>query len=163
LVRQLAKRKPEALENMYFSNVTRAIKVNTEQGYESMRQVVELYEPDVVILDTIRDFHSADENNPTAVAETLDALKSIRGTKEISVGFIHHHSKSQGYERQQVERHMGSMRFVTPVDLAMSLTFDQKGLGYVILSFTKVRWAAAQQPVTLQRRDNWYDIVPGGV
>jgi len=163
LVRRLSQRMPGALANMYFSNVTKSIKVNTEQGYETMRQLVELYTPDMILLDTIRDFHSANENDPTAVAETLDALKSIRGNRSISVGFIHHHSKGSATERMQIEKHMGSMRFVTPVDLSMSLTFDEKEMGYVILRFTKIRWAAGQQPVTLQRRDNWYEHVGGGV
>ncbi len=147
----------EAAERFIVAEVVKPIKISDPEGYGIVEQQIALYEPDLLILDTIRDFHSADENNPTAVSETIDALKRLRGTRTMAIVYIHHHSKSpQGIPRGEIERHMGSMRFVTPVDLSMALTFPQDDASKVKLSFPKVRWAPKPASRYFRRVDDWY-------
>jgi hypothetical protein len=154
MVNDMLKKIPDGAANLLISNVVEPVKINTPEGFDIMAQTISLYRPQVVVLDTIRDFHSADENNPTAVAEMMDALKRLRSLAKdpIAVGYLHHMSKSSGSDqRPGIEKHMGSMRFVTPVDLSMSLTFSQAVPGELVLAFPKIRWAPPRVAIRLKR------------
>jgi DNA polymerase I-like protein with 3'-5' exonuclease and polymerase domains len=161
LVKHMRPKLPMAGQNLWIANVKEPIKLNNG-GFDIIVQDIDQYKPDLLMFDTIRDFHTADENNPTAVAETIDTLKRLRGRRNTSIGYIHHHSKStEGYQRLAVEAHMGSMRFVTPVDLSMALLWNPiaNTKTSVKLIFSKVRWGPAVEDIYLKRDivDPWYN------
>lgn len=159
LIKEMVRHVPaEAADRFVVAEVIKPVKVTDPEGYAIVEQQIAMYTPDLLIFDTIRDFHSADENNPTAVAETIDTLKKLRGGRSMAIMYIHHHSKSTGFERLAIERHMGSIRFVTPVDLAMSLTVPLEDASKVRLAFTKVRWSRRPQSRFFRRSDEaWFE------
>lgn len=166
LIQQMIRRVPEAGDRLYVANCFQPVRVDTPEGFSTVEQWIELYTPDVVIFDAIRDFHGADENNPTAVADALNALKRLRlrtagSANTLTIGYIHHFSKSGAMtsDRPEIERHMGSMRFMTPVDLAMSLVWVPGDDRHVRLSYTKVRWAPRPSADIFMRMGVWYEHV----
>ena len=162
LVDEAIKRVPESQWGVFIANFTEPVRIDTEGGFEHIAQLCDIYKPEVVIFDTIRDFHASNEIDPNAVASVIESLKKLRSRCGVSILFIHHVAKNVGYKRAAIEAHLGSMRWVHPVDLGLLLTTpedDDSGTSDLVkLTFAKVRWGKKPPSVWLIRSGRWFEI-----
>lgn len=165
LVDEAIKRCPDSKWGVFLANFVEPVRIDSDAGFEIITQLCDIYKPEVVIFDTIRDFHVSDEIDPNAVAAVVDSLKKLRSKCNVSVLYIHHVAKSTGFKRAAIEAHLGSMRWVHPVDLGLLLTTpeddDSESADLVKLTFAKVRWGKKPAPVWLVRNGRWFEIEHG--
>jgi hypothetical protein len=163
LVDAIIKRQPEAAWNVFLANFLEPMRLDREADFEVIAELCQIYQPALLILDTIRDFHGANENDPNVVAEVMEGLKRLRTRYNTAILFLNHLSKNMGYRRAAIEAHMGTIRWVTPVDLDLLLEdVDEEGeYGLAKLVFAKVRWAKKPAPRWIRREGRWF--VLGGV
>ncbi len=57
-------------------------------------EVIEAYEPSVVILDPLREMHWQDENKAETMMPLLRVLKDLRDTYSVSIIVVHHNNKN---------------------------------------------------------------------
>lgn len=93
--------------------------IRTKVHRDWLRREVEAIEPILVVYDTIRRTHKGDENDPTVMAQLVDALYEI--SHPAAQLFIHHKKKQQsGEEGDGVAR--GSSTLMGAVDALINMS-----------------------------------------
>ena len=65
------------------------------EGREWVRSVVEACDPDLVVIDTLREAHGADEDSSTSMKAVMDALRTAVGRRAV---LVVHHNRKPGLE-----------------------------------------------------------------
>jgi uracil-DNA glycosylase family 4 len=157
LVADLLKREPAAAWEVYMVNELEPIHIDHDSGFEKVAELCRVYKPDLLIFDTVRDFHTADERDPNAAAAVVMQMDKLRHRYGVSVIFLNHLSKNLGFRRAAIEAHMGTMRWVQKADSALLLTgLDDADDDLVRLEFAKARWMTRIAPRTLRRVGRWF-------
>ncbi len=82
--------------------------------------------PALLVLDPLRDLHTADENDSSAMARVMGNLRALRDILECSVLFVHHNAKASkdGTGRDEGQRMRGSSVIHGAMDGGLFLTKD---------------------------------------
>jgi len=113
-------------------------------------QALRAFEPQLVIVDSLRKTHKLDENDsntPTLVYSQWREL--VPGT---AFCFLHHDRKVPmgPFAGDVDEAFRGSSAWLDDVDTGLHMTRDKKAKGHrAILTFSKVRLAEQQEPIAL--------------
>ena len=87
----------------------------------------------VVIFDSLRSMHEADENDSTAMQKILDQMKRI-SREGITVIFTHHHRKKGMFEKQSsAESSRGSSAINAAISGHISLDEEERELGLFLV------------------------------
>lgn len=89
-----------ALGNVLSASVYSSIKLDSEEGRRIIRELIDQYKPDLVIVDPLANFHRGDENVAQDVLRVTTGLDEIRAAGP-AVCLVHHHGKNSS-ERSNV-------------------------------------------------------------
>jgi hypothetical protein len=89
-----------ALGNVLSASVYSSIKLDNDEGLGIVRGLVDQYQPDLVIVDPLANFHCGDENVAQDVLRVTTVLDDIRSMGP-AICLVHHHGKNSS-ERTNV-------------------------------------------------------------
>ena len=106
---------------------------------------------DVLMLDSLRSMHEAEENDSTAMQVILDHLKTI-ARNNITVVFTHHHRKRNALEKNQsADASRGSSAINAAISGHISLDEEKRDNGtFLILHHLKSKVSAKLDPVEIK-------------
>ena len=123
---------------------------------------------DLIILDTLRRWHTADENDAGAMAALLARLEHLASDYNCSILFLHHTSKATALggmgDAQQASR--GSSVLVDNIRWQMNLIgmSDAEAKRYGVTDRKKyVRTSVTKSNYGFAGEDRWYERIEGGV
>src|SRR3990167_2112247 len=102
----------------------------------------------VVIFDSLRAVHDADENDSTEMQRVLDLMKEFT-RKEITVIFTHHHRKKGMFERSgnEAESYRGSSAINAAISGHMSLEEENRDTGkFLVIKHLKSKAGEKLEP-----------------
>ena len=67
--------------------------INSEDGYHFLYNLVNEFNPDVLILDPLIKFHDVDENSASQMSDVLGKIRTMMAELELSVILVHHTGK----------------------------------------------------------------------
>lgn len=104
------------------------IKLNTPEGIESLRLLLEKYIPDLIILDPFYTLHNCNEDSSSDIAPILSDLRELIIEIGTACLLIHHQGKSTSNSHQVGHKHRGSSSFADVPDgsWSMARTKDDK-------------------------------------
>lgn len=134
---------------IYF-HIAKGLKIDktfTERIIAEMRDVG----ADVLMLDSLRSMHEAEENDSTAMQVVLDHLKTI-AREGITVIFTHHHRKRHPLEKQQgADASRGSSAINAAVSGHISLDEEKREDGtFLVVHHLKSKVGAKIEPVEVR-------------
>lgn len=92
-IKKMAQKTPDVKDG-YFRVTWRArFKVDEEQDYSGLKQVISIYQPDVVIFDPFVHFHNSEENSASEMSKVLFRFRQLIEEFDISIILIHHSGK----------------------------------------------------------------------
>jgi hypothetical protein len=93
LLRQMVGFPYEAGDRVLSASVFSSIKLDSEEGRNTVRAWVDERHPDLLIVDPLSNFHCGNENEARDMLKITSVLDDIRSTG-VAVALIHHHGKS---------------------------------------------------------------------
>lgn len=111
-------------DNCHLYTANNRVKIDTSEGKCCLRNLLNEFQPCLLILDPFYTLHSGDENSSTAVAPVLSDLKELTNSYDCSILLIHHQGKrSEGSSNSQPgHKHRGSSSFADVPDMSISLS-----------------------------------------
>ncbi len=105
----------------------------------------------VIMFDSLRSIHEADENDSTSMQGVMDLLKKI-ARENITVIFTHHHrKKSQFSKNDDAESSRGSSAINASISGHISLEeVDKDGEKYLILKHLKSKVGEKLEPIDIE-------------
>ena len=82
-----------SLDNMEFSD-GRGIDLLSEKGIKFINEKLIEFNPEIVIIDPLKDYHTKDENSNTDMAVFMQRLRSLVNAFNISIILVHHSKKN---------------------------------------------------------------------
>lgn len=138
----------------------------TEARYQlAISDLVDLHQPSLVIVDTLRKVHRFDENDNAVPSIVYEAWKDSVG-EDTSVLIIHHDRKSPPFsngessEDDPIESFRGARAWIDDSDLGIHL-YKYRRKNKVKMDFSKLR-CAPQDPMNLRLNANTLLIEPRG-
>jgi hypothetical protein len=106
---------------------------------------------DVLMLDSLRSLHEADENDSTQMQKILDFLKEI-ARNSITVVFTHHHRKKNPFEKESTaESSRGSSAISAAISGHVSLDEEKRDGGtFLIVRHLKSKVTTKIEPVEIK-------------
>jgi len=83
-------------DQLLISDMIHSIKINTPEGQEALKQIISIHKPLVLIIDPLINFHTAEENSNTEMAQIMDFLHSLKTDFHLSLIIVHHERKPTG-------------------------------------------------------------------
>jgi archaellum biogenesis ATPase FlaH len=119
-----------------------------------MVDAIKTHQADVFFIDPLISFHSANENDNSAMRQVLDFITEIMRKTGAGAGVLHHFGKPT--ENSKVEhRARGASAIRDWCDTMLALTVKKGQTGYLHeVTFIKVRNGRQPQPITLERDEN---------
>jgi RecA-family ATPase len=90
-------------------------------------QWLEKYEPDLLIVDPLANFHTGDENEAQDMSRVTGALDDIR-SGGVAVGLVHHHGKRSGSNPNVGHKARGSSVLPGWYDSHLSLEWAESAI-----------------------------------
>jgi hypothetical protein len=91
------------LSNLNVMTAENGIRLDTVEGIESLRAVVEEFRPALMILDPFVRMHQVSESDSTAIAKILGELRKIKNDFNCGVLLVHHSTKGSKAIRGSTE------------------------------------------------------------
>ncbi|MDA2916069.1 AAA family ATPase [Nitrospinae bacterium AH_259_B05_G02_I21] len=120
----------------------RDIKLDNRDHIARFGRLVERYRPDVVILDPLSKFHSADENSASEMMRLLSGLDTLVQEYGISLVIVHHHGKPNPESRRRGAQLMRG-----------SSTMFDYGDGYITMTHWKSEGGSSLAKLTFELRN----------
>ena len=134
---QELKIKDEALNRLFFPWEKEDVRLSGDllAGFDNiLSKFIEKYEIEVVILDPLISFHSANENDNVQVRKALDVITNLSTKYDISTIICHHHGKLD------LEGHYAARGASAIADWASTiLTLKKQKGGEIVVNVSKVR------------------------
>lgn len=141
-----------ALENLHFEPKGNQIMLDSEHGINELRKRLDECQPDILVIDPFRKFHSSDEDSSTEMVKvvyTLDAIQ--RDYRDLTTIILHHTGKRSEFRSPtDPESLRGSSLIFDDCDTAIMIDRPIKTNTEVIRLNFVLRSAADPKPVTLQ-------------
>jgi hypothetical protein len=133
----------------------KGIHIDQPAGLRKLRRLIELAQPDLVVLDTFAKFISVEENSNREIGRVVSTLDELMETYALAFLILHHTGKpSAGDTREGGERLRGASALYAAADSILIL--DRESDGHFKLSF-ELRHAAEREPMRLERSDRlWF-------
>jgi len=122
--------------------------------FKELKAVVDNLKPALVILDSLREFHSADENSSTEMAPIMRRLKALASESGAAVLAIHHLRKDVSDLAEAIR---GTGHFRAAVDAILGIVPDSRNPGCVLVKHLKTRYPSPVGNFQVQLVDE-----PGG-
>jgi archaellum biogenesis ATPase FlaH len=119
-----------------------------------MVDAIKTHQADVFFIDPLISFHSANENDNSAMRQVLDYITEVMRKTGAAAGVLHHFGKPN--EKGAVEhsaRGASAIRDWCDTMLALTVKKVQDGYRHEII-FAKVRNGRQPKPITLERDEN---------
>jgi len=117
---QVAGYRQEASERIFNACVYSQIKFDNDTSVAMVHGWIDQYEPDLVIVDPLANFHTGDENDAQDMSRVTSALDDIR-SRGVAVNLIHHHGKNSARNSNVGHKTRGSTVLPGWYDSHMSL------------------------------------------
>lgn len=88
-------------DNLFYITKVPALQLDSYEGQEIIKDVINKVNPNVIIFDTIGKQHGYEENSNTQIGElfkTFEEFKKIRPSDNLSIVYSHHVRKPDGYQ-----------------------------------------------------------------
>ena len=128
------------------------LNVNENEGYALLDTLLAQYEPQVVIIDPFVNFHTAEENSNSEMAQVMDKLHKIKDDHDVSIILIHHIRKPSNNKESAGTSIRGASSIRGSYDTGLSLTKQynsQTNQEYHQLEF-ELRNGPTPDPLTLE-------------
>lgn len=120
----MEKEDPAIWEDRYwYMSQSPELRLDTHAGRTFFTKALEMTQPNVLVLDPIKNLHGADENDNTAVAELFsifDNMKSMFVHNDMSIIFAHHFRKApqekSGYDPLSHQNFRGANNWTASPD-----------------------------------------------
>lgn len=126
-------------------------------------QALRGFEPDIILIDTLRKIHFGDENASHTVAEILYHLRRVFG-RHAGIGLVHHEVKDSFFtkDRSDQDRQRGSVGWTADLDLGVRIhKFKNQISGSIVkVSFPRVRFSEEQAPIKTQMDVETLTLMP---
>ncbi len=98
-------------------------KPDVEHGVNELKQIIETYRPQLLVLDPFYTMHAGDENDASHIGQTLTHLKKMIQETKIACLLIHHQGKGgeASSSKSAGHRARGSSAFADVPDTSLSL------------------------------------------
>lgn len=116
-------------ENIFLT-VYEDVKLDTHQGREIIDALIDRYDPDVIILDSMVRLMDGDENSSTDVREVFDTIKILLEEKPRCFVFLHHTRKNANGRMSDLR---GSGDFSAMTDVVVMVDKKEKKPGFGLL------------------------------
>jgi RecA-family ATPase len=141
-----------AMDNLHIAPKGSGIMLDNDVGMAILAKRIAECQPDVLILDPLRKFHSCDEDSSTEMVKIvyrLDALQ--KANKDLTTIILHHTGKRSEFRDQtQPEALRGSSVVFDDADTAIMIDRPVKGSDTIIRLNFVLRSAADPRPVRLR-------------
>jgi len=106
-------------DSVFFVN--QRLKIDTPEGLDSLKGLINDLKPDLVILDPFYTLHTKNEDSSTDIAPILSDLREVVIGTDVALLMIHHQGKSRENGSQTGNKHRGSSSFADAPDGSWSL------------------------------------------
>ena len=114
-------------QNLYTHSLDHTIQLDTPDGNKRLVDIVGDIKPDVLMLDPLIEFHTANENDTQGMARVMRTFDTLRERfKPLAIVFSHHEGHSQVNPRQGIDRFRGNTVVGAKVDSAMLITVHNR-------------------------------------
>jgi hypothetical protein len=138
----------EVLRTRLLTVTRRGLFIDQPDGYDTVRRMIELHEPDLLSLDPLARFMTGEENSARDVGQLVNALDRLIQEYRIAIELTHHAGKpSSNDPRKGGQRLRGSSALFGAADAVTMLDRTENGW---LLSF-ELRHAEEPAPMTLER------------
>ena len=121
-------------------------KINEDAHYEWLKAYVESNHPELIVIDSFRTIHDAEENDSKEMTEVTGRLRTIASLGP-AILLIHHNRKQMGVEKVSGASMRGSSSILANIDYQLQL---RKVMDYVVLEQNKARDSEPMSPVKFQ-------------
>jgi len=87
----------KGISSKYLNNILMPkyinLKIDIDEDYESLNELIDIYKPNVLIIDPLIRFHTQDENSSSGMGKVFTRIREIIKYKNISIILIHHKGK----------------------------------------------------------------------
>jgi hypothetical protein len=93
-------------DHFWYVSQEPALRLDTQEGIENFVRIMDLVQPNVLLLDPISNMHSKDENSNSEVGDlfaAIDWLKAHYKHNDMSVVLSHHMGKKATYKDSKIE------------------------------------------------------------
>lgn len=161
LQKQLRDKNLEDLrENFYLKN-TKGLKIDRQEGFKHLRELLSDVLPDVLILDPFYKFHTKEENKASDMRDLFDKIDTLISEFGISVIIVHHHGKPTEFKKEGAQQLRGSSVICDYGDSYFTLNRKggQESRTHLKLSF-ELRNAEEPPSMMLDRDPEtlWYEV-----
>ncbi|MGD0115586.1 MAG: AAA family ATPase [Dehalococcoidia bacterium] len=125
-----------------------------EADFAALRAIVDEVKPVLIIIDSLREFHSAEENSSTFMLPVMRGLKALAEESDAAILIIHHLRKDAGDIGDAIR---GSGHFRATVESILGVVPDPGHQGRVTVMSVKNRYVEKVDPFQIQLVDE-----PGG-
>jgi RecA-family ATPase len=122
------------LDNLYTHSCDRDLRLDTQQGTETIAKLVDKLKPEVLILDPMIEFHQQDENSSQHMIGVMRNLDKIRDHFKCAVILNHHAGKSD--ERHGPDALRGSSALYGKGDTFFMLNVINRDAGIIEVDVT---------------------------
>ena len=148
------------------------IMLDQPEGIKNLERLIDMYEPDIVFVDTFSSFHESDENKAPEMKPIIKKLASLAREHNIAIVLVHHSRKRAAKERSldlNQDDVIGSSIMNRLVGLIVGIE-PMKDDEKVLLVKTLKSWFSSFTPFTYTLKENMYggtvvqtDLAPAGV
>lgn len=136
-------------ENVYMAVSDSPIDISKVRASDSWVRDINEFEPDLIIIDTLRKIHRMDEIDEQTVAVVHDSLARLFGG-DVAICAVHHERKESESNRTspEEERAAGSGAWLDNGDFGIRVLKDSRHKpARARVSFPRIRYAEDQEPV----------------
>ena len=149
-----------------------SIMLDSEEGWENIVRLADMYKPDVIFIDTLSSFHDSDEIKGTEMKPILRKSAKLARDMNIAVVLVHHSRKRAAKERTlslNQDDVVGSGMFNRLVGLIVGIEPMKEDEKTLLVRPLK-SWFSTFMPFTYSLRENMYggttiqtDLAPASV
>lgn len=143
-----------AIDNLYLEPKGNEIMLDTPHGLDTLCKQLDIVQPDVLVIDPFRKFHSQDEDSSTEMVRVVYSMDSIQKKyRDLTMIVMHHTGKrSEFRDPTQPESLRGSSIIFDDPDTLIMIDKPSKGVKEKIRLNFVLRSGEDPHPVVL-----WFD------
>lgn len=110
----------EAGDRVLSASVFSSVKLDSQEGEQQVMDWIAEYQPDILVVDPLANFHCGDENVARDMRRVTNVLDNIR-QRDVAIVLVHHHSKSASERKDVGHKARGSSALAGWYDSHFSL------------------------------------------
>ena len=89
----------QIVDQYTFESNNLPVSIDSSEGWENIKRLVDIYKPDIVFFDTFSSFHDKDENKATDMKPLIKKLADLARDYNLALVLVHHSRKRTAKER----------------------------------------------------------------